>query len=297
MKKTLSTLLLAAAPLAAGAQEAAAPALFSYKVGAYEVMLLPETQGRGNASILIGATPGMMAETMPEGTYPNAVNAFAVKTPGSGILLFDTGFGRHLFEHLSQVGIAPEAIDTLVITHLHGDHIGGMLVGGKRAFPRARLLLSEVEKNYWVDRQQQAAATKAVEAYAANTTLLMPQSLEELAALLETAGDVRMKDGLYWVAAPGHTPGHTVCLLQSEGSRLLIWGDLAHAMAVQMPYPEVSVRYDTDPAMAAATRKHILHLAAKHQIPVAGMHIAYPGIGTIEENGAGGYRFLPVPHP
>ncbi|MDR1004664.1 MAG: MBL fold metallo-hydrolase [Prevotellaceae bacterium] len=281
-KNVISLMMLLCVPLAGSAQEAASAAIRTHKVGAYEVVLLPENQGKGNPSILVGATPEMLAQAIPDGTYPNAVNAFLVKTPG-GNILFDTGFGRNLKQNLAAAGVKPEEIGTLVITHAHGDHIGGMLAAdGQRAFPRARLIMSDIEKRYWVDTQKQEGAVRAFNAYKDNVQLVSPEEIGE-----------KQGDGIFYLATYGHTPGHIACLLRSGNEQLLIWGDLAHAMAVQMPFPQVSVTYDTDPALAARSREQILKFVAAHRIPVAGMHIASPGMGTITSNGKGGYWFLP----
>ncbi|MDR2863465.1 MAG: hypothetical protein LBV54_06300, partial [Puniceicoccales bacterium] len=101
------------------------------------------------------------------------------------------------------------------------------------------------------------------------------------------------------IAAYGHTPGHTVYLVESKGKQLLIWADLTHAMAVQMPFPQVAVTYDVDPAQAVVARKAVLAYVAANKIPVAGMHIAHPSMGTVSAapGAEGGYTFTPLPTP
>jgi glyoxylase-like metal-dependent hydrolase (beta-lactamase superfamily II) len=96
--------------------------------------------------------------------------------------------------------------------------------------------------------------------------------------------------GIKAIAAFGHTPGHTAFMLESEGKKLLIWGDLMHAQLIQFPVPDQSVSYDTDPVAAAAIRRRILAYAALNNIPIAGMHLVYPAIGTVTAEGSG-YRF------
>lgn len=279
-------MLLAVMPLAGMAQEKAAPEVFTDKVGVYEVVLLLENQGQGNTSILIGATPEMISQTIPNGNYPNAVNAFLVKTP-KGNILIDTGFGRNLKKNLAEAGITPEQINTLIITHAHGDHIGGMLTAeGQRAFPNAQLVMSNTEKDYWVDTKQQESMIRAYDAYKNNVQLIQPVEPENATG-----------DGIFHIDAPGHTPGHIAVLLRSKGEQMLICGDLTHAMAIQIPYPQVSVTYDTDPALAAKTRKHILKFVSDRNIPIAGMHIAYPGMGNVEEIGTESYSFTPMSLP
>jgi glyoxylase-like metal-dependent hydrolase (beta-lactamase superfamily II) len=111
---------------------------------------------------------------------------------------------------------------------------------------------------------------------------------------LETGGTETVK-GIYAIAAYGHTPGHTMFMLESGGEKMLIWGDLTHAMAIQIPRPGVSVTYDTDPVAAAEVRKAVLEYAAENKIPVAGMHIAYPGMGYVNKDpeDTEGYKFMP----
>ena len=113
--------------------------------------------------------------------------------------------------------------------------------------------------------------------------------------MLESGGAESIMRGIYAVEAYGHTPGHTMFLLNSGGERLLIWGDLTHAMAVQIPRPAVTVTFDVDTAAAAATREKVLKFVSENEIPVAGMHIAYPGIGDIvlDPENPGGYEFMP----
>jgi glyoxylase-like metal-dependent hydrolase (beta-lactamase superfamily II) len=110
--------------------------------------------------------------------------------------------------------------------------------------------------------------------------------------VLETGGTEILR-GVYAIEAYGHTPGHTMFLFESGGEKLLIWADLTHAMAIQMPRPGVSVTYDSDPAAAAEVRSSVLKYAADNKIPVAGMHVAYPGIGAVSADpvNQGGYIF------
>jgi len=102
--------------------------------------------------------------------------------------------------------------------------------------------------------------------------------------------------GVSAIAAYGHTPGHTMFLVESGGKKLLVWGDLTHAMAIQMPRPSVSVTYDSDPVAAAEARKEVLKYVSENKIPVAGMHVAYPGVGGVETDpeNPGGYKFIPI---
>ena len=275
------------------ATAATAQDTFRHTLGETTVTLLSERQQTGNKGILIGATPEMLAKTAPDGTFPNAVNAFLVQTPTQTVLV-DTGFGTKLFDNLKAFGVSPEKIDAVLLTHMHGDHIGGLLRDGKPAFPNADVYLATPERDHWTaEAAPDTPQKKVLAAYRDRLHLFTPAALGEVA------------DGKRWqreplpgnvtaIAAYGHTPGHTMFQIDAGGQSLLIWADLTHAMAVQMPYPSVAVTYDVDPAQAVRSRLAVLEYAAKSGIPVAGMHIPYPGIGTVAKD-ADGYRFTPQP--
>lgn len=256
--------------------------IFSYKIGDYEVVLLSEGQSDSKTDKLIGATPEILRETAPDGTYKTAVNVFLVKTPDKTYLI-DTGFGRNLWANLHTAGVSPEQIDVVVLTHAHGDHTGGALKDGAVAFPNANLILAAQEYAYWVEEVKQEHACRIVNLYGERVQVVTPGQLEK-----------KQGDGVYFIEAYGHTPGHIACLIQSDGKELLVWGDLTHAMAVQMPYPEIALTYDANPEMAVGSRKKILEYVAGNGIPVAGMHIVYPAMGKIEASPGKGYIFTPL---
>jgi glyoxylase-like metal-dependent hydrolase (beta-lactamase superfamily II) len=287
----------------AGARAVAAEHLYTYKVGAFEVHLLSEGQSDGSGSNLIGADEEAMKQYAPGGTYPTAVNAFLVRTPDR-LVLVDAGFGRELFSNLKSLGVKPEQISAVLLTHMHGDHIGGLLIDGKVAFPKADLYLARQERDYWAseeimktfpeDRQGGfKSARKVLAAYSGVVRTFDPFQLgSDYEPLLP---------GIAAMAAFGHTPGHTLYMVEpdetkSDGAKLLIWGDLTHAMSIQMPIPQAAMTYDVDPKMAVASRLAVLEYVADKKIPVAGMHVPYPGIGTVTPGSAGGYEFTPAPY-
>lgn len=254
--------------------------IYSMKLGDSKVILLSEGQWKGNPGILIDATPEIIEKYAPNDSFPMATNVFLWQSNGKNIL-FDTGYGRALFDNLQSLQIKPENIDAIFITHVHGDHIGGLIRNEKAAFPNAKLYISKSEYNYGTNE----SAKKTIEAYKDRLQLFEPIS--------DPYDDTSIYPGIKAFATYGHTPGHTVYLLESDDDMLLIWGDLTHAMAVQMPYPELAVTYDSDTGKAVQSRLLVLRLVSAYNIPVAGMHIAYPGIGTIEKSEPG-YKFIPV---
>jgi glyoxylase-like metal-dependent hydrolase (beta-lactamase superfamily II) len=277
------------------AQGGSEESVMTFDIDAFQVSVLAEEQRNGRIDALAGVTPEMIQTYLPDSVYPSAVNAFLVRMPDKTILV-DAGYGRKLFDHLQSFELTPEAIDLILLTHMHGDHIGGLLRGEAIAFPKAELYLSQPEYDYWMsDRAMQVApdrrngflqARKVIAAYKDKLHLFVPGELgaEKPQEILP---------GVQGIAAYGHTPGHTAYFIESGGSRLLIWGDVNHAMRIQMPCPDVTYARDSNPARSVETRKRILAYVAAKKIPIAGMHIAFPGIGDVISTGGGGYAFEP----
>ncbi len=192
-----------------------------------------------------------------------------------------------LFENLQMIGITPEQIDIILLTHMHGDHIGSLLdEKGKASFPNAEVYLAKPEHDYWIKTEDRNSTVKTViNTYKNKLHLFEPT---ELGKKIEN-----LPDGFESMSAYGHTPGHTAYLIGMGKEKMLIWGDLTHAMAIQMPYPQVAVTYDTDPNGAIASRKRILEYVFRNNIPIGGMHIAFPGMGKITREGKG-YIFIPM---
>ncbi|MDR2039097.1 MAG: MBL fold metallo-hydrolase [Bacteroidales bacterium] len=257
--------------------------VITFDFGSYAVSLLSEGQRQGNTGILIGATDEMLKECVPDGKFPNATNVFLVET-GEKTILFDAGYGRNLFDNLKKLKRSADDVDIVILTHMHGDHIGGLLRDGKKSFPKAMLYIPRPEHDYWMSDKagNSANARKVIEMYKDKLQLFEPGTIEKPQELIK---------GIKSVAAYGHTPGHTGYLLESDGSKLLIWGDLTHAMAIQMSYPQVAVTYDVDPQMAVKYRQEILKYVSENKIPIAGMHIQYPAIGNVRKKASGGYEF------
>ena len=270
--------------------------IFSMKLGDSNVYLLSEGQRSGNIGLLVGATPEITGKYAPNDSFPMATNAFLWQTNGKNIL-FDTGYGTNLFNNLQFLNLKPEDIDAVFITHMHGDHCGGLLRNDSIAFPKATLFISQKEYDFWTNdsvmnqmpenyRGGFLGARKAMDAYKGKLQLFEPNAID-------SSYDKVLYPGIKAIAIYGHTPGHVAYLLESGNDKLLIWGDLTHAMAVQMPYPEVALIYDTNPAMAIQSRLSILKFVSDQKIPIAGMHIPYPSIGTIEKADQG-YKFIPA---
>jgi len=255
---------------------------FKFVTDNFEITTLSEVQQNGNSSILIDVNPEILKKYAPEGTFKNAVNAFLLKTNNKNILI-DAGFGRNLFDNLKSENVTAEQVDIILLTHMHGDHIGGLIKDGIIAFPNAELYVAQAEYDYWMNNANGEQARNVLNIYKDKLRLFVPAEFED--------SKTELLPNIQAIAAFGHTPGHTIFLLKSSNSQFLIWGDLTHAMAIQMPHPEIAVTYDVNPEQAVISRKKVLDYVVKNKITVAGMHIAYPSIGNVNEDG-NGYVFL-----
>lgn len=208
-----------------------------------------------------------------------SINTFLLRGEGK-IILVDAGNGGRVGKtlmRLRELGVAPEQVDAVLLTHMHGDHIGGLIdEDGRAVFPKAELFVSAPERDF---REKE------------------PGSGGELARRVLAAYGERVKElrdgqepmpGIRALAAPGHTPGHTVL----EVGDLYLVADLVHAASVQVQHPEVCAIYDMDPQQAAATRVRILDLVSAPGKTVAGAHLPFPGIGRITKD-AKGYTYIP----
>ena len=225
-----------------------------------------------------------------------AVNAFLIRS-GDRVALVDAGCGKakptvgFVASNLAQAGIAPGEVDTLLMTHLHPDHWGGLTdADGKACFPGAELKLHADEHGYWFDD----AAMNRIED-PARRKLFFLDARDRLApyrdrTTLFSAGEVF--PGVTAVPLPGHTPGHTGFLVASGGESLLIWGDIVHVPELQVPRPEVVMAVDVDPAQAEATRRSLFDRVATDRLAVAGMHLHFPAFAHLAREGAS-YRLFP----
>lgn len=194
---------------------------------------------------------------------PSSMSCFLLRAEGETILL-DAGLGApfsQLLPKLNEAGITPDDLKLIYITHMHPDHIGGLLKDGKVVFPNAELWINSVEVKAWemMDQEKAALPHAVLAAY------------KDKLHLFE-AGDT-LAGGVTAIAAYGHTPGHTVFQKDS----ILVIADLMHGAALQMEHPEYCPFYDMDPELAIKSRKRILEYARQNKLTMYGMHLPSPG--------------------
>lgn len=227
-----------------------------------------------------------------------SVNAYLIDT-GSRLVLVDTGAGDlfgptvgTLTASLVAAGVRPEQISDVLLTHIHADHSGGLMNGKALAFPNATVHVAKRESDFWLNPANFTDASqfnkdRAAEAHEKVDPYIKAGKLKNF------DGDVELFPGIRTLAAPGHTPGHSFYVLESEGQKLMFWGDTMHAASVQFPDPDVAIAFDIDQKMAVATRKKFLRQAATQGYWVALDHVSFPGIGHVRAEKIG-FSWAPI---
>jgi len=226
-----------------------------------------------------------------------SVNTFLVRSAGR-IAVIDTGSGDsmgptlgHLPEGLAAAGVSAGEIDTVLLTHMHPDHSNGLSdAAGQRLFPNAEVVLHENELPHWFD---DAAMARAIES---QRIRYFGQARQQIAPYrrdrVREFRDGEVFPGVTAIPIPGHTPGHTAFLIASGNESLLVWGDTVHIPELQVPRPETTMMFDTDPDAAAKSRVRVFDMVVTENLPVAGMHLHFPGFARMTKS-AGGFALVP----
>ncbi|MCX7287659.1 MAG: MBL fold metallo-hydrolase [Rhodobacterales bacterium] len=259
-----------------------------FKLGSFEVTtLLAGTRAGDKPQETFGtnATPEEFAALSAANFIPaDRIQSFFTPTvvnTGAEIILFDTGLAAEgTLAALAAAGMTPDMVDVVVLTHMHGDHIGGLMGadGVTPTFPNARYVTGAVEHNYW--------AGAANEGFDKNV-----KPLNDKIGFLDDGGSVT--SGITGMNAFGHSPGHMVYQVESDGQRLMIIADTANHFVWSLQKPDWEVRFDADKPAAAATRRAVFGQIAADRIPFVGYHMPFPGVGFVEAAGDG-FRFVPA---
>ena len=310
--RKISTALAAVAILAvpAAATQAAGPMVKTQAPGYHRMML-----GDVEVTVLSDGTVNLPMSQLLTNITPEkyradigrhflrdpietSVNAFLVNT-GSKLVLIDSGadslFGPTLGKlqaSLKAAGYTAEQVDEVYITHMHGDHIGGVTSGDKAAFPNAVLRVDQKDADFWLN---QTNLDNAPEQYKSAFRGAMAMAKPYVAAgrFKPFDGDTELVPGVKALASRGHTPGHSTYVVESKGEKLVLWGDLMHVAAVQFATPPVTIQFDSDATAAAAQRAKAYAEAAAQGYVVGSAHLSFPGLGRLRAEGSG-YVFVPL---
>ena len=259
-----------------------------FKLGSFEVTtLLAGTRAGDKPQETFGtnATPEEFAALsaanfIPADMTQNFFTPTVVNT-GTEIVLFDTGLAAEgTLAALTAAGMTADMVDVVVLTHMHGDHIGGLMGadGVTPTYPNARYVTGAAEHNHW--------AAAGNEGFDKNV-----RPLADKMSFIDNNGSVAA--GITGMDAFGHSPGHMVYGIESNGKRLMITADTANHYVWSLQKPDWEVRFDADKAAAAAVRKQVFGMIAADRVPFIGYHMPFPGIGFVEPLGDG-FRYVPA---
>ncbi len=289
----------AAAPMV----KTSAPGFYRVMLGDFEITALSDgTVALPMNKLLTNTTPAAVDKALSRSYLSSpvetSVNAYLVNT-GAKLVLIDTGaaglFGPtlgNLLTSLKAAGYQPEQVDEVYITHMHGDHVGGLMQGDTLAFPNAVVRADQHDADYYLNP---ANLEKAAAGDKGNFQGPMASVGPYVKAgkFKPFEGNTELVPGVKAVATHGHTAGHTVYQVESKGQKLVLWGDLMHVAAMQFDNPAVTIQFDSDSKAAAAQRKKAYAEAAKEGYLVGSTHISFPGLGRLRAEGKG-YVWVPV---
>jgi glyoxylase-like metal-dependent hydrolase (beta-lactamase superfamily II) len=299
-------LLLAPLPIATATApqvKTSAPGYYRMMLGDFEVTALSDgTVDLKIEDLLTNTTAAKIRSALARAHLKDpvetSVNTYLVNT-GSKLVMIDAGAGvffgptlGKLIANLKASGYQPEEVDEIYITHMHSDHVGGLVNGDKIAFPNAVVRADRRDADFWLSKANMDTAPKdAKPAFEGAMASINPYIAAGKFKPFD--GNTDLVPGVSAISTYGHTPGHTVYMVESQGQRLVLWGDLMHVAAVQFAEPSVTIQFDTDSKAAAAQRKKQYADAAKRGHWVAAAHLPFPGIGHLRADGKG-YDWVPA---
>lgn len=215
------------------------------------------------------------------------INCYLVRGRGRTILI-DAGaggfkqWGGKLKVNLALAGVQPSDIDTILLTHAHPDHVGGLLdSSGEAAFPDAELVIHQHEVSFWEDDSNLSRASER----ARGNFLFARKVFDQYREKMRLFTDNEVLPGIIAMPLLGHTAGHSGYRIESADRSLLIWGDIVHFPQIQIARPDVSIAFDQDLLLSAKTRSKLLDVVSSDNILIAGMHLGELGFARIQRKG------------
>ena len=290
---------LAAAPMS----KVAAPGFYRMMLGDFEVtavsdgtVVLPMNQLLSN--ITAGKVDEALARNYLKSPLETSVNTYLINT-GEKLVLIDSGAGKlfgptlgNLLTNIKAAGYQPEQVDEIYITHMHPDHVGGLMSEGKIAFPNATLRADKKDADFWLSKDNLDKAPEANKGFFQGA-MASVNPYVQAGKFKAFEGNTDLVKGIKAVASNGHTPGHTSYEVESKGQKLVLIGDLMHVAAVQFDDPSVTIAFDTSTSEAAKARQKTYADAAKDGFILGVTHVSFPGLGRVATK-ATGYSWLPV---
>jgi glyoxylase-like metal-dependent hydrolase (beta-lactamase superfamily II) len=279
-----------------------------YKIGDITVTVLsdgfriasPEGYIRNAGKDELAAT--LAAAGLPTDHMRNTYAPIVLETGGNRVLI-DTGNGEAMFaqskgergrlqQNLAAAGIDRNAIEAVVISHFHADHVNGLLTAdNKAAFPNAEIKVPEAEWSFWMDDGEMSRAPQGRMSELFHNNRRVFDALGR--HVTRFAWDAEVAPGVTAVGTPGHSIGHTSFVVASGSGRVLVQGDVNNNAVVFARHPDWQGWFDQDPAQAVATRRRVYDMLVAEKMPVQAYHHPVPGLGRVEKDGTG-YRVVPA---
>src|SRR6266481_3045577 len=277
--------------------------IYRTKIGKIDVIAVSDgIVGLGLTKELVqNAKPGEVDSLLPrhfeKSPLDASINAFLIKYENK-LLLIDAGATElvgptagKLPQSLRAAGAPPENITDVFITHIHPDHTGGLMNGNTKVFPNATIHINKREVDYWFNKSIAATAVEPQKTFFAQVDPKVKPYMDS-GQLKTFEGATEFFPGFRSEPAYGHTAGLTVYILEEGREKVMFWGDVVN-IALQVDDPDISLRFDSDAAAAAATRRKLLEDAARKGYIVAPDHLPFPGLGRIRKGGQA-YTWVPV---
>lgn len=284
------------------------PGYYRFKIGAFEATAVsdgPLNLGEPQPGMFKGLNKDDLGKALADNFLPaNALklqqNALVINT-GDKLVLIDTGAGFQklmgpdsgkLLANLKAAGINAEDIDAVALTHAHPDHCWGLLAeDGAKNFPNAQIYMAQEDFDFWTDPAK-AAGNDMLKGFIDGTRKQLLPLRERIVFFKDGQEFI---PGIQAISAPGHTVGHTIFMITSDGKSLCNTADLAHHHVLSLERPQLEFTFDTDGAQGARSRMRMFGMLAAQRIPILAYHFPWPGVGHVAKQGSGGFRFYPSP--
>jgi glyoxylase-like metal-dependent hydrolase (beta-lactamase superfamily II) len=288
----------AAAPMV----KTSAPGYYRFMLGSFEVTALSD----GTVDLPVDQllqepakkTTAALHKAFVKAPLETSVNAYLINT-GERLVLVDAGAGSlfgptlgKLMNNLKASGYKPEEVDDIFVTHMHPDHVGGLSANSAIQFPNAIVHAERHDADYWLSQKNLDSAPAASKGFFQGA-MASVNPYVQANKFRPFDGNAELVPGVRSETSFGHTAGHTSYVIESQGQKLLLVGDLIHVAAVQFDHPTVTIAFDTDAKAAMASRIRVFNQAAREHTLVGAAHIAFPGFGHLRAAGKS-YQWVPV---
>jgi glyoxylase-like metal-dependent hydrolase (beta-lactamase superfamily II) len=281
--------------------------VFNCRLGSYRIASVSDGMLKlPNLSIFAGnAAPADVEAVRKQGfqSKDQVYSNILLVDTGRQKILIDTGAGSlmgatagRLVANLATLGIRPTDIDRIIITHAHGDHIGGLTNGKELAFPKAKYYISRLEWEAWMGDRLDLSMMKLDDATKkgfVETARKQLKAIESKTTKFEV--DKEIFPGFYAIGAPGHTPGQVAVRITSGNESLIHTADVVHTHTINLWNPNWMPIFDQDPNLAVKTRTKVLTEIAQSRSLMYAYHFPFPGLGHLRSRAITGFDWEPTP--